>query len=284
MSHHHFMISVILSTYNQPLWLEKVLWGYSCQSDSHFEIVIADDGSGEETKRVIDSMREQTNLVIQHVWQAHEGFGKSRILNKATLAASGEYLIFSDGDCIPRADFISVHRRFAQPGRYLSGGYTKLPQLLSQQLTKEDILAGRVFSSSWLAAQGFASKTWHKHAAGRWAWFWNLVSPTKATWNGHGSSTWKQDILRVNGHNEEMRYGGQDREMGERLENLGLKGKRIRYYAIVMHLDHPRGYATPESIAKNKEIRRHTRQNQITWTPEGIDQHHHDSTSAEASS
>jgi hypothetical protein len=76
----------------------------------------------------------------------------------------------------------------------------------------------------------------------------------------------------VNGHNEEMRYGGQDREMGERLENMGLRGKRIRYYAILLHLDHPRGYATPESIAKNRAIRRETVAKRIIRTPLGIDQ------------
>lgn len=269
----NFKISVILSTYNQPQWLEKVLWGYSCQSDSNFEIVIADDGSGNETRELIDEMRKQTHLVIKHVWQQHEGFGKSRILNKATIQASGEYLIFSDGDCIPRSDFVAVHRRNAARGRYLSGGYTKLPLELSRRLTKEDIMTGRVFCSKWLKRQGFPSRPWHKHAAGYFAWFWNLISPTKATWNGHGSSTWKEDIIRVNGHNEEMRYGGQDRELGERLENAGLVGKRIRYFAIVMHLDHPRGYATPESIAKNKEIRHRTVKNKISWTPHGVDQH-----------
>lgn len=273
MKHKNFKISVILSTYNQPQWLEKVLWGYSCQGDSNFEIVIADDGSADETRTLIDTMRQQTSLVIKHVWQEHQGFGKSRILNKATIEASGDYLIFSDGDCIPRADFVAIHRKNAAKGRYLSGGYTKLPLDLSLRLTQEDIVTGRVFCSKWLKLQGFPSRPWHKHAAGCFAWFWNLISPTKATWNGHGSSTWKADIMRVNGHNEEMRYGGQDRELGERLENAGLEGKRIRYFAIVMHLDHPRGYATAESIAKNKEIRHHTVRNRITWTPKGIDQH-----------
>lgn len=269
---HEMLISVILSTYNQPVWLEKVLWGYFFQTDSSFEIVIADDGSDESTRALIEKMRTETTLVIKHVWQKHEGFGKSRILNKATLAAQGEYLIFSDGDCIPRADFVAVHRRYARPGRYLSGGYTKLPMGISQAITKDDIASGDIFRPMWLRVRGFQSRMWQKHAAGRLSWFWNLVSPTKATWNGHGSSTWKDAIMAVNGHNEEMRYGGQDREMGERLENMGIKGKRIRYYAILLHLDHPRGYATPESIAKNRAIRRDTVVNRVIRTPLGIDQ------------
>jgi hypothetical protein len=107
----------------------------------------------------------------------------------------------------------------------------------------------------WLRLRGFQSHMCKKHATGRLSWFWNLVSPTKATWNGHGSSTCIDAIMSVNWRNEEMCYGGQDREMGEKFENMGMKGKRIRYYAILLHFDHPRGYAKPELTDKNRAIR-----------------------------
>ena len=263
-------ISVVLSTFNQPSWLEKVLWGYSCQSDDNFEVVVADDGSGPETAEVINRMRQETGLSITHVWHPHEGFGKSVILNKATLETTGDYLVFSDGDCIPRRDFVATHRKYARQGNFLSGGYTKLPLALSQKISKEEIISGIAFDPAWLASGGLPSRPWHKHAVGSLAGFWNFITPTRATWNGHGSSGWKSDILKVNGHNEEMRYGGQDRELGERLENAGIRGRSIRYFAIVLHLDHPRGYATPESIAKNKAIRAATVRNKTIWTPVGI--------------
>ncbi len=111
-------ISVIISTYNSPEWLEKVLWGYAAQTDHQFEILIADDGSHDATRRRIDSLRTPTQLTIQHVWHEDRGFRKCTILNRAIDAATGDYLIFSDGDCIPRADFIATHRRLAQPGRF----------------------------------------------------------------------------------------------------------------------------------------------------------------------
>jgi hypothetical protein len=263
-------ISVVLSTFNQPTWLEKVLWGYSCQSDENLELIVADDGSDHETADVIGRMREESGMSIRHVWHPHEGFRKSVILNKATLETTGDYLVFSDGDCIPRRDFVATHRTHARQGIYLSGGYTKLPLALSRQISKEDILSGVAFDPAWLAERGLPCKPWHKHAAGKFAGFWNGITPTRASWNGHGSSGWKSDILRVNGHNEEMRYGGQDRELGERLENAGVRGRSIRYFAIVLHLDHPRGYATPESIAKNKAIRADTVRNKTIWTPAGI--------------
>jgi glycosyltransferase involved in cell wall biosynthesis len=91
-------VSVIISTYNSPEWLEKVLWGYECQTYSNFEIVIADDGSGTATQQMIDKFKKHSTLDILHVWHEDRGFQKSEILNKAIAGATTDYLIFSDGD------------------------------------------------------------------------------------------------------------------------------------------------------------------------------------------
>lgn len=264
-------VSVIFSTYNQPDWLEKAIWGWAGQTDRDFEIVIADDGSHEATRARIDSVRAQTGLDIQHVWHPDAGFQKSAILNKAILAAKGDYLVFSDGDCIPRSDFVAAHRGRAQPGRFLSGGYTKLPLALSRRIEREDVASARAFDPVWLGRGGLRSGPFEKHRArGWWAATLNALTPTQSSWNGHNASGWKEDLVRVNGFNEQMQYGGQDRELGERLVNLGVRGRQIRYFAIVLHLDHPRGYDRPESIARNKAIRRETVSRRLTWTPHGI--------------
>jgi len=96
------LISVIFTTYNSPRWLEKVLWGFDAQTDQDFEIVIADDGSREDTRQLIKRFARATDRPIQHIWQEDDGFQKCRILNKAIVAARGDYLILTDGDCIPR--------------------------------------------------------------------------------------------------------------------------------------------------------------------------------------
>ncbi|NND80648.1 MAG: glycosyltransferase, partial [Maribacter sp.] len=101
-------VSVIISTYNKPKWLEKVLWGFNCQTYKDFEVIIADDGSGPETKELIDMMRGKVGYRIDHVWQEDEGFQKCRILNLAILACTTDYIIMTDGDCIPREDFVQV--------------------------------------------------------------------------------------------------------------------------------------------------------------------------------
>jgi glycosyltransferase involved in cell wall biosynthesis len=265
-------VSVVISTYNSPAWLEKVLWGYECQTHKDFEIVIADDGSGDETKQLIDRFMAQTALEIIHVWHVDNGFQKSQILNKAIVASTTDYLIFSDGDCIPRHDFVEVHVRNAQQGFFLSGGYFMLPMETSKTIQQADIKNRDAFQVSWLYVHGLPKtyKTMKLTSAGWKEKFLNFITPTKATWNGHNSSGWKKDIVAVNGFNEKMQYGGQDRELGERMMNKGIKGKQIRYSAICIHLDHKRGYNTKESIQFNRAIRNETKKLHKTWTESGI--------------
>jgi glycosyltransferase involved in cell wall biosynthesis len=264
--------SVILSTYNAAEWLEKVLWGFECQTYREFEVVIADDGSGPATAELIRQFNATNKIPIKHVWHEDRGFQKSSILNKAIVASSSDYLIFTDGDCIPRNDFVAVHIRNSAAGRFLSGGYFMLPMETSKAITRDDIYSGRCFDVKWLKENGLPGsyKTMKLSSSGTMEKLLNFLTPTKATWNGHNSSGWKSDIVAVNGFNEEMQYGGQDRELGERLVNFGIIGKQIRYSAICVHLDHKRSYKTPESIAKNQQIRKETRNTKRVWTEFGI--------------
>ncbi|MFW6170004.1 MAG: hypothetical protein ACODAD_05900, partial [Planctomycetota bacterium] len=95
---------------------------------------------------------------------------------------------------------------------------------------------------------------------------------TRPTFNGHNASVWRRDLVRVNGFDERMLYGGLDRELGERLTNAGIFGKQIRHRAPCVHLHHERGYVTEWSWACNHKIRSETRRHRFTWTPYGIRQ------------
>jgi glycosyltransferase involved in cell wall biosynthesis len=273
-------IGIVISTYNNPRWLEKTLWGYLSQvfvpklqgaAACRLEIVIADDGSQDETRKLIDAYRAQAGWNIKHVWQPDEGFQKCRILNKAVVASESEYLILTDQDCVPRADFVATHFRFAQKGYFLSGRYTKLPPALSEAITRADIEAGRAFEPSWLRSQGFWQGLSLKMVRSpRAAGVLNWLTPTKATWNGANSSGWRSDILAVNGFNERLHYGSEDVEMGARLGNVGIRPKQIRYSAVCIHLDHERPYAHPEVLARNRQAVRETIRSGIVETPFGI--------------
>jgi glycosyltransferase involved in cell wall biosynthesis len=265
-------IAVILSTYNAPERLEPTLLGYVAQHYRDFELIIADDGSTQATRELIRSITRCHDLAIRHVWQCDQGFRKCRILNQAILATPAEYLVFSDGDCVPRADFVATHARLAQRGRFLSGGYFKLNQTATRQITSDVILNGHATDPQWLLAHGIASslKLRKLRAMGWQASLMNAITPTGATWNGHNASCWRQDALRVNGFDERMGYWAQDREFGERLVHAGIRGRQVRYSAVCVHLDHLRPYKTEASREKNKRIRRETRQRRARWTEHGI--------------
>ena len=221
---------MIISTYNNPAWLEKTLWGYLCQDKMAAEIIIAD------------------------------------------VAATADYLVFTDQDCVPRHDFLAVYNLMAKKGFFLSGGYFKLPLSISKALQEEDVRDRQAFSLAWLRKQGLpfnfkctklVQKKWFTQLM-------NKITPTKATWNGMNSSGWREDILAVNGFDERMQYGGEDREMGERLFHKGIRSRQIRYSAIVLHLDHGRPYVNEEAWKNNNAIRKVTKEERLQWTSWGI--------------
>ena len=264
--------SVVVSTYNQPRALELSLTGLAAQSCRDFEVVLADDGSGPETRAVVDRVRAETGLALAHVWHPDDGFRKTEILNRAIVAASGDYLIFTDGDCIPRADWVATHLRLARPRRFLSGGYLKLPADVSARITADDVRAGRATDLAWLRAQGWRPG---RHAVrllagGPLPALLDRATTTKATWNGHNASTWRAAIVAANGFDLDMTYGGEDRALGERLVNAGLDGVQIRHRAPVVHLDHPRPYMSAEGIRRNRLMRARIRRGRETRARLGI--------------
>lgn len=265
-------ISVIISTYNSPAWLIKVLYGYNTQTYRNFEVIIADDGSDENTKNCILQLQKEVFYPIIHVWHEDNGFQKTIILNKAVLATSTDYILMTDGDCIPRQDFIEQHIKHREEGYFLSGGYFKLPLEISDKIEKEDIYTGNCFNLKWLQKNGLKSSFKNSKLISNalLSSLLNYLTPTTASWNGHNASGWKKDFLSVNGFDERMQYGGEDREYGERLLNLVIRSKQIRYAAVCIHLDHTRGYVKPEMIEKNLQIRKQTKDLKSSWTEYGI--------------
>ncbi|WP_339811834.1 hypothetical protein [uncultured Imperialibacter sp.] len=135
------------------------------------------------------------------------------------------------------------------------------------RILNKAILIQKCFKGYWHKVHGLKGsiKTLKLSAKGVFRYLLNGLTRTKPTWNGHNSSGWKNDILEANGFDERMQYGGQDRELGERLVNMGINGVQIRYSAIVVHLDHKRGYRTQESVLKNRAIRKNTRDFGKRW-------------------
>lgn len=265
-------LSVIVSTYNQPEWLEKVLHGYLRQTHRDFEILIADDGSDDRTTEVIERFRPLAWFPVSRIWHEDQGYRRQTILNIALQKVAHDYVIMTDGDCIPREDFLAIHAQHAAPGIFLSGGYCKLPMDLSKAITLEEIETGIVFDAGFLREHGLRelSPTIRVALPPYLGKVMDVVTPTKPTWNNCNASGWTEDLIAVNGFNEDMQYGGADRELGERLANRGIKGVQIRNQAIVLHLDHKRGYKTPETMKKNMAIRDEVVTSGSVWCANGI--------------
>ena len=273
-------LSVVVTTYNQPEWLEKVLWGYAVQDFRDFELLIADDGSDERTAAVIARMRTLLQAPLLHIWHEHSGFRKCTILNRAIRAAAGDVLVFTDGDCIPRRDFLAVHHRLMRPRRFLSGGYLKLPPHTSRHIGYDDVTSGRAADPRWLRRHGApVSRALLRLAAPQHLGaILDRLTPTRASFNGHNAAVWREDAIRVNGFDERMGWGGLDREFGERLENAGIRGLQVRHRAHVVHLWHERGYSRPDVVRANRAIRKETARLRLTRTPHGLAQQSQDPT------
>ncbi|MDT0559512.1 glycosyltransferase family 2 protein [Ichthyenterobacterium sp. W332] len=265
-------ISVIISTYNSEDWLRKVLEGYKHQMYDNYEVIVADDGSGASTKAVIESYQADYPVPLRHIWHEDEGYRRQELLNKVIMQTEFDYILMTDGDCIPRNDFIAVHAKYAERGYFLSGGYCKLNMALSKTITTDDIANENCFDVKWLKQQDkLGAKQAIKISAGdTLATFLDFITPTGATFNNCNSSAWKQDLIDINGYDERMQYGGPDRELGERLMNFGIKTKQIRHKAICLHLDHKRGYKTKESLERNLKIRKDVKDENKVWTDYGI--------------
>ena len=225
-------------------------------------MVVGDDGSGAETRDRIEHLRASTGLAISHVWQEDDGFRKCRILNRAIVKARGEYLILSDGDCIPRDDFVDAHAQLAEPGCYVSGGRVRLSRAAGSRIERKAVLDGSLFESPWLRETRALGRRRDRskltRSPRRAAWLDRLTT-TRATWNGHNASAWKADLLRVNGFDERMTYPVEDRELGERLRNAGIRPLQARHRAVCAHVEHDRPWLDPQAQATNERLRAETR-------------------------
>lgn len=265
-------VGVVVTTYNWPRALELVLTGYARQDEPPAEVLVADDGSRPDTAEVVDRVAERTGLPLVHVWHSDRGFRKTEVLNRAIRAATSDYLIFTDGDCVPRRDFVATHRRLARPGAFLSGGYVRLSKETTEALTPADVERGDAFDPRWLAAHGTPTGRHRiRLLTGRLLpRLFDAVTPTRPTWNGMGSSTWTEELEKVNGFDLDFVYGGLDRELGQRLENAGLTGVQVRHRAVVLHLWHERPYKDVATIRKQRARRAEVKASSEVRTSRGI--------------
>ena len=235
------MISILLATYNWPQALKLCLESLATQTDIGFEIIIADDGSTESTKQVIESFKHSSPIAITHLWQEDFGFRKTKILNQAIDAAHGDYLVFLDGDCIVQPDFIAQHRALAQKGYLVTGSRVLLSEDLTQELLAWPQWNFSTFCTSLFSKRitGGINKYWPlKIKLGNGSW----RNYKKFVWRrikGCNMACWKSDAKAINGFDETMTgWGHEDADFVFRLQEHGITRKSGSWSTEVLHLFH----------------------------------------------
>ncbi len=238
--------SLFVTTYEMPRHLALVLAGIQRQTLKDFELFLCDDGSGAETKRVIQEFQEKVSLFrTQHIWQVHQGFRKCRILNQALLKAQGEVAIFLDGDCIPHPAFVQDHVEGQTQGFYLAGRRVELGELFSDQLTPALIAEGFldyprssfIFSALRQETQHFNRSIRIPFPKVRALLGMNRIADLK----GCNYSLPRAVLEEINGFDESYEgYGREDTDVEVRLQNLGLQIKSMKGVALQFHVWHPR--------------------------------------------
>ena len=261
--------SLIVATYNWPEALKLCLLSIQQQSVLPKEVIIADDGSRDDTKELIASFQLTFPVPLIHVWQEDSGFRLAEIRNKAFARASYDYLIQIDGDVFLHEDFIKDHLKAAKPNTLLQGSRVMLGADFSKKL-----LAGQKPDFSFLATD-----TQRLENA--------LRIPMLSTYllnryknrfpvyfaRGANMSFWKKDILAVNGYNENYEgWGHEDSDLTLRMMNNGVKKSVIKFSAIIYHLYHPEN-KNSEQEEKNKLILENTKQNHVVWVENGVSQY-----------
>lgn len=232
-------ISLLVTTYNDPDRLEKTLSHYLRLALQPFEILVCDDGSKVETKNLVDSFIRKSRTPIIHVYQEDHGWDPSGIRNLGTLQASGDYLIFTDGDCVPHPQYIHDHLQAAETGCFVFGDRSHVLQehidrFTTHTLTRLSyILTKKINKRQSALRNPFEKPEVREKSAFRDI---NALASLSICCN---FAMWKQDLVAVNGFDESFNsWWPEDAECAARLLNRGLKLKKYRQKCLVYHLNH----------------------------------------------
>jgi len=255
-------LALIITTYNRPDALNLVLQSALNQSRMPDEIAIADDGSDDRTKAVIQNWASVSKIPIHHAWHPDENFRAATARNRAVAMTQSEYLVMIDGDILLHPRFVEDHlkaaedKTFVQSGRVLLGPKATRKAIERQQLNF-DFFSFDISNRKNALRSPFLSKIFSKK---------NKSIKGIRTCN---FALFRKDLLAVNGFdNRFIGWGREDSEFAARLLNNGLKRKDIKFSAITYHLYHSEN--SKSSLAHNDRLLQQTMTQNSTYTPNGI--------------
>lgn len=233
-------LAVIVTTYNRPDALALVLEGYLEQDTRGFEFIVADDGSTDDTRELVEDYARRAPFPLRHLWQEDRGFRPGAARNRALAATQAEYILFSDGDCVPPRNFVAQHVRLAEPGYFLSGNRILLTEAFTARALRERLPLHTWGTGRWLAAwlTGRINRSLPLIALPDG----DFRKRAPQQWEGVKTcnlSAWRADLMRVNGFDESYSgWGLEDSDLVIRLLHAGVRHKSARFAAPVFHLWH----------------------------------------------
>lgn len=258
-------VSLIITTYNRKDALELVLKSVKAQRRLPDEVIIADDGSREDTKALIDTYRQNFPVPLLHCWQPDEGFRAAQIRNKSIAMARGQYIVIIDGDMVLHPSFVQDHLQVAEERCFIQGSRV----LLSPQTTQAALKSGRIYFSP------MASGIKNRLNALRLPFMRQIMAKKTTKLDGIRScnmSFWKEDCLLVNGFNEAfVGWGREDSEFAVRLFNQGIRRKNLKFGGIGYHLYHAEH--SRAQLPENDRILQETITQKSTRCQKGISQY-----------
>lgn len=257
-------LSLLVTTFERPDALARVLETVAWQTVQPGEVLIADDGSGDATRQVIEQFTRRAPCPVIHSWQPHEGFRVCRSRNLALARASGEYIVQVDGDMLLHPDFIADHRRAARPRSFVQG--TRI--LLDPLATRDALDRGPRVLGFFDAGMPGLRRAYSLRAP-RLSRLFTRAANTFVAVKGCNQGYWHADALHVNGYDEAMTgWGSEDKEFAARLEHAGVQRRTLLFGAIAWHLHHPP--ASREHHGINDATLARTRQQRAIRCADGI--------------
>lgn len=229
--------SILVTTFRRPRHLALVLESIAAQRGvpRTFEIIVADDGSEDETAAVVAAFAAVVDFPVRFTTQPHDGFRLARVRNNAARLAGGEYLLFVDGDCILPRHHLEAHHRRRRPGVALLGFCGRLTEEASQLLMPENLA---VTNLATLVTHHETRLLARRHRRARWHALFR--HPNKPRLAGGDFGLWRHDFEAVNGFDERfVGWGQEDDDLGLRLRAAGIRLESVLDLTCSLHVWHP---------------------------------------------
>jgi glycosyltransferase involved in cell wall biosynthesis len=239
-------VSLIVTTYNRKDALALTLGSALAQRTPPEEILVADDGSRDDTRALVESFAARSRVPVRHCWHEDRGFRLAEIRNRAIARARSAYVVMVDGDLVLHPRFVADHRRAARPGQMVQGGRA----LLSEATTRQALAAGRIEFGPLEPGMKNRKNALRAPVLSRLA---SHFSDNVYRVRGANLAFWRQDVLRVNGFDEEfVGWGREDSEFVARMQHAGVRRLNLKFAAVAYHLWHPE--ASRELLPRNQQI------------------------------